>query len=159
MAFQIHLLTTIFRRWDSTEIYMANHILATKSIENWRRSPDMWDKFSFDMDYFTDTTKLEELRKRLTAWLHKKENLKEFYQNIQWHCLDVEGGDKMTLRIAIQHRTNFQDSMQRWNRRCKLLYWLKEQFEELDIGYNGTVQRLRLVDNDGKDTLLHSKKD
>ncbi|CAM9227878.1 unnamed protein product, partial [Laminaria digitata] len=42
---KVNLMTTAFKRWDEQLFYMPNHLLATKTIVNIRRTAHQWHEF------------------------------------------------------------------------------------------------------------------
>ena len=50
------------------------------------------------------------------------------------------------MLVAVQHRTNWQDGIQRWERREKFVWFLQDALGSLDIGYRTPTVTVQLVD-------------
>nr|XP_043629810.1 mechanosensitive ion channel protein 10-like [Erigeron canadensis] len=57
---EVSILTSVFLRYDNEKIYYPNSILATKSISNFNRSPEMRDIVEFDLDASTSVEKISQ---------------------------------------------------------------------------------------------------
>lgn len=62
---EMNILTTVFLRADNQRIVYPNSVLATKSIGNYYRSPDMGDSIEFCVHISTPTEKIALMRQRI----------------------------------------------------------------------------------------------
>lgn len=62
---EMNILTTIFLRYDNQKLVYLNSLLATKSIGNFYRSPDMGDSVDFCIHIATPAEKIALMRQRI----------------------------------------------------------------------------------------------
>ncbi|KAM0042368.1 putative mechanosensitive ion channel MscS, LSM domain superfamily [Helianthus debilis subsp. tardiflorus] len=63
---EMHILTTIFLRYDNQKIAYPNNVLATMPIANYHRSPDMGDAIDFCIHVSTPTEKVAKMKDMIT---------------------------------------------------------------------------------------------
>jgi small-conductance mechanosensitive channel len=140
---EMHLLSTVFERWDGVKLYVPNYILAAKPIFNIKRSGPLLEIQRLHIDFTTPMAKVEELRRRLDEYVRREQS---DYTDISRVLLDsMENCNRINLNIIFQHNTNWQDMDTQLARRSKLLAFLKETVEQLDMAYLPPVQRVALV--------------
>lgn len=67
---EMNILTTIFLRGaDDQRIMYPNSTLLTKAINNYYRSPDMWDIIYFYIPFATASDKISLLKQRITRYI------------------------------------------------------------------------------------------
>ncbi|PJF18121.1 hypothetical protein PSACC_02067 [Paramicrosporidium saccamoebae] len=143
---EMHLLSTVFERWDGVKLYVPNHILAGKPIFNIRRSGALFEVQKLHVDFTTPLSKIEELRRRLEDYVRREQ---ADYTDVARVLFDsVENCNRINLCIYFQHTTNWQDMDTQLARRSKMLAFLKETVEHLEISYMPPVQRVALVSTD-----------
>jgi hypothetical protein len=59
---EMHLLSTVFERWDGVKVYVPNYVLAMKSIINIRRSGSICETHRLQVGYQTSTDQLNIFR-------------------------------------------------------------------------------------------------
>ncbi len=145
----MNLMSTVFERWDGVRIYVPNSVLASKPIYNIRRSGPTTDLLRMTFAHSTRVDQLESLRLRLLTFLRQnRQDYTEFHRinvNALDHC------NRMDITILIQHASNWQDFELQMARRTKMLSFLKNTIEELDIYYLPPVQRVELLSSDSRD--------
>ncbi|KAF2286156.1 hypothetical protein GH714_011169 [Hevea brasiliensis] len=130
---EMNILTTVFLRYDNQKIIIANGVLSTKAISNYRRSPDIGDAVEFLVHVATPAEKIAVIKQRITSYV---ENKKE-----HWHpspiiiFRDVEDLNSVRIAVWLLHRMNHQDMGERFSRRALLLEEIFKFFKELDIQY------------------------
>jgi small-conductance mechanosensitive channel len=140
---EMHVLSTIFERWDGIRVYVQNHILATKPIFNIRRSGPIRDFLRLQISFDTPLEKLNQLRRRLEGFVQREANDFNDFSLINVEYL--ENCNKLGLQIIIVHKTNWQDMELHLARRNKVLIFLRRELAELDISYSLPVQRVQLL--------------
>ncbi|KAJ1553849.1 hypothetical protein HK096_006140 [Nowakowskiella sp. JEL0078] len=144
MIHKVHLMTTHFRRWDGSEIYVANSILAQLPIHNARRSGDQWDSFKIDVDFADNHDRLENLKMSLQIFL--KENSADYYPTFHWWVKSMDStGVKISVEISYQHKATFQDSWKRWARRDKFIGFMKKALKDTGVNYQIPVQTISVI--------------
>ncbi|MFS7959844.1 putative mechanosensitive ion channel MscS, LSM domain superfamily [Helianthus anomalus] len=63
---EMHILTTIFLRYDNQKIAYPNNVLATMPIANYHRSPDMGDAIDFCIHVSTPNEKVAKMKDMIT---------------------------------------------------------------------------------------------
>ncbi|KAL9999576.1 putative mechanosensitive ion channel MscS, LSM domain superfamily [Helianthus debilis subsp. tardiflorus] len=130
---EMHILTTIFLRYDNQKIAYPNNVLATMPIANYHRSPDMGDAIDFCIHVSTPTEKVAKMKDMITSYVEDKS---EHWQPGPMIVLrDVEDLNRLKISIWLSHRMNFQDMGERWKRRALLVEELIKIFKDLDIEY------------------------
>ncbi|RUS16522.1 Mechanosensitive ion channel-domain-containing protein [Endogone sp. FLAS-F59071] len=128
------LISTSFRQWDGTILYVRNTVLTKKNIFNIRRSGPMGEFIEIQIDYNTPSQKIDSLREKLSDWCNK--NSTDFTPGVlALNIFEIESTNKIHCVIWVEHRSNWQDMMARYARRTKFYYGLKEALDELDIRY------------------------
>ncbi|OZJ01801.1 hypothetical protein BZG36_05409 [Bifiguratus adelaidae] len=142
---EMSLITTTFKQWDGTIIYVKNSVLSQLNIMNVRRSGPMGENMEIHVNFDTPTWKLHAVKDRLENYVT---NLSRDFTpgcvaiNIQ----NIVNSNRMILLVFVEHRSNWQDIGARMNRRTKFLFYLKEQFQELGITYWFPPQPVHISD-------------
>lgn len=140
------LTTTTFIRADGQEIYAPNYILQTKFIHNLRRSGPQSETIEFQIDFYTPTEKIQALKDKIAVFL-QSEN-REFNTNVNLHVQEVENTNRFKLMLFLDHKSNWQDMLKRWNRRTKFYLALKDALTELQIRYTLPLGRTQMFAGD-----------
>ncbi|KAF9307351.1 hypothetical protein BGZ74_005791 [Mortierella antarctica] len=142
---EVGLNSTMFVTWDGKRMYYPNNVLSQKPIHNVRRSPNMSEKITLNVDCYTPQAKIFELRARMRDFLARES--KEFLPDMEIQIQEMDA--KLKISMVIEHKGNWQDSGRRWSRRTKFNFALKEAVEEIGIKYYALPQRLELVNKEG----------
>lgn len=146
LVMDMHLLSTVFERWDGVRIYVPNYVLATKAITNIRRSGPIVERTYLQVAMSTSVPILHELRRRLQEWLARQTT--DFDpEYLRVNLESIEENAKLTLAIQIRHVDNWQDWERRMARRSKIVGHLKGLLEELGIIYLPPIQRVTLINS------------
>ncbi|KAL3535550.1 hypothetical protein ACH5RR_004011 [Cinchona calisaya] len=139
---EMDILKTAFLRYDNEMIYYPNAVLATKAIGNFNRSPEkMGDTVNFDVDVSTSSESIEALKAKIKEYIEG---------NSHWHpdhsvqIKEIENMNKMKMSLLVNHKMNFQNFLQKLNRRTELMLALKKIFEEIGIKYHLLPQELHV---------------
>ena len=140
---EMHLLSTIFERWDGVKLYVPNYVLAAKAIFNIRRSGPLLEIQRIHVDFTTPISKIDEFRSRLDEFVRKEQ---ADYTDISRVVIDsIENCNRINLNVVYQHSTNWQEMDGQLARRSKILSFIKDTLDSLDITYLPPLQRVALV--------------
>ncbi|GMQ06001.1 hypothetical protein CsSME_00050768 [Camellia sinensis var. sinensis] len=131
---EMNILTTIFLRYDNEKIFYPNSVLATKPISNFYRSPEMSDTVEFAIDVSTSAASIVALKATIKGYLESKPQ--HWRPNHSVQVKDIEDVNKMKMALFVNHTINFQNYVERGNRRSDLVLELKKIFEELGIKFH-----------------------
>ncbi|KAH7282114.1 hypothetical protein KP509_35G012600 [Ceratopteris richardii] len=137
---EMNILNTILLSPINEKVYYPNFLLCTKPISNYHRSPDMGDSIEFQIHMLTPLEKITELKDRIQKHI---EGLPQyFYPEFRVLCKDIEDSTKMKMAIYFRHHLNYQEGGERFLRRSNLLIFLRQQLEDLQIGYRLPKQEI-----------------
>ncbi|CAN1192546.1 Mechanosensitive ion channel protein 8 [Linum perenne] len=128
---EMNILTTVFLRGDNQKVVYHNNILATKSIGNYYRSPDMGDAIEFLIHVTTPADKVAVMKQRIISYIESKKE--HWYPSPMVITKDVEGLTSVRMAVWFRHRINHQDMGEKFSRRATLVEELIKIFKELDI--------------------------
>ncbi|XP_058106250.1 mechanosensitive ion channel protein 10-like [Magnolia sinica] len=140
---EMNILTTIFLRFDNEKIYYPNAVLLTKAISNFNRSPNMGDNIEFSIDVSTSESTFNNMKTSIRMYIESKP--KHWQQQHSVVVKEIEEVNKMKIILYILHTINFQNFMERNNRRSELIFELKRIFENLNIKYHLLPQKIHLT--------------
>ncbi|CAL5360310.1 unnamed protein product [Camellia sinensis] len=118
---EMNILTTIFLRYDNE-----------KQSANFYRSPEMSDTVEFAIDVSTSAACIVALKATIKGYLESKPQ--HWRPNHSVQVKDIEDVNKMKMALFVNHTINFQNYVERGNRRSDLVLELKKIFEELGAG-------------------------
>ncbi|KAJ0241883.1 Mechanosensitive ion channel protein 8 [Hirschfeldia incana] len=130
---EMNILTTVFLRYDNLKIMYPNSLLWQKSISNFYRSPDMTDTIEFCVHILTPLEKIATIRQRISNYIDNKPE--HWHPSAKIIVKNVEQLNMIRLVIWPDHRFNFQDILERWDRRSVLVEEIIKILIELDIEY------------------------
>ncbi|KAF9531655.1 Mechanosensitive ion channel-domain-containing protein [Crepidotus variabilis] len=131
---EIRLLSTIFLDGNNTLVQAPNSQLNTLFIQNIRRSPQMSETFTFDVNYSTTFEDLENLRVKMLEFIHaEKRDFQPAFDVTVKGCIDFPEQTKMTLSADIKYKSNSQQGALKAKRRNKWICALKTILAELKI--------------------------
>lgn len=143
---EMHLLSTVFERWDGVKVYLPNYILAMKSIVNIRRSGSICEIHKLQVIFSTTTEQLNQLRSRISEFV--KSHPVEYTDFYMVYFEFIENINRLHLNIMIQHQSNWQDFEGQLSRKSKFLLFLKDTLSELNIQYFPPTQRVEIISGD-----------
>ncbi|CAN8259349.1 unnamed protein product [Cochlearia groenlandica] len=139
---EMHILTTVFLRYDNQKIIYPNSVLGTKPIANFFRSPDMGDAVEFFVHIATPPEKIAAIKQRILNYIeHKKDH---WYPAPMIVFLSMDDMRSVKIAVWLTHRMNFQDMGERYIRRSQLLEEVGKACRELDIDYRLYPQNIHI---------------
>jgi len=125
------LLTTTFRTIDGKEYYAPNAVLATKFIHNVRRSGNQTDQLLINVDPLTSRDKLQRFRDHLHQMIEKEG--RDFTGKFEIVVDEMVDMQRMTLRVVVEHRSNWQDGPRKRMRTSKLYLAIRDALQAVGI--------------------------
>lgn len=141
---EMDILKTSFLRYDNEMIYYPNSVLASKVISNFNRSPEkMGDNVTFDIDVSTPCEVIQALRDRIKE--HILKTPEHWHPDHSVQIKEIENMNKMKMVLFVNHKMNFQEYLEKMNRKTTLMLALKQIFEDLNIKYHLLPQEVQLT--------------
>ncbi|KAJ7770227.1 Mechanosensitive ion channel-domain-containing protein [Mycena maculata] len=128
---EIRLLSTIFLDTNGVSVQAPNTVLNAQFIQNIRRSPQMSESFTFDVNYSTTFEEVESLRQRMLAFVTAER--RDYQPAFDVVVVDFPDQEKMTLQADIKYKSNGQQGALKAKRRNKWLCALKTALADLGI--------------------------
>ncbi|KAI1506330.1 Mechanosensitive ion channel-domain-containing protein [Biscogniauxia marginata] len=131
---KISLLYTVFNRIDKMQIVQVpNIVLNNLWIENVTRSKAMKEVIDVNVSYDTSFEDLELLRMEMEKFVRSPENSRDFMQDIAISVAGVGDLDKLQLKVAIKHKSNWHNEAVRATRRSKFMCALTLALKRIPI--------------------------
>ncbi|KAB5585423.1 mechanosensitive ion channel [Coniochaeta sp. 2T2.1] len=119
---RISLLFTVFTRIDKMQVVQVPNIaLNNLWIENVTRSKAMKEIIDVNVSYDTSFEDLELLRLEMEKFIRASENSRDFQPDLTITVGGVGDLDKLNLKIAIKHKSNWSNEAVRAARRSKFM--------------------------------------
>ncbi|KAI1128018.1 serine/threonine protein kinase [Nemania abortiva] len=135
---RISLLYTVFTRIDKMQIVqIPNIVLNTLWIENVSRSKAMKEGIDVNVSYDTTFEDIELLRLEMEKFVRAPENSRDFQPDIAIGVGGVGDLDKLTLKVAIKHKSNWHNDAVRATRRSKFICALALALKKVPINGPG----------------------
>ncbi|KAK3344464.1 Mechanosensitive ion channel-domain-containing protein [Lasiosphaeria hispida] len=135
---KISLLFTVFTRIDKMQIVQVPNIqLNNLWIENVTRSKAMKEVIDVNVSFDTPFEDIELLRLEMEKFVRSPENSRDFQPDIGVSVGGVGDLDKLTLKIAIKHKSNWHNDVVRATRRSKFMCALALALKEVPINAPG----------------------
>jgi len=128
---EIRLLSSILLNSDGALVQAPNTVLNTMFIQNIRRSPQMSETFTFDVDFGTTFKQLETLRDKMIDFLQAER--RDYQPVFDVVVVDFPEQAKMVLTANIQYKSHWQQDGIRASRRNKWICALKTTLADLKI--------------------------
>ncbi|GLT62315.1 hypothetical protein SLA2020_349630 [Shorea laevis] len=128
---EIGILSTIFLGHDNEKIIIPNSVLASKPICNFYSSPDMGDEIEFCVHIATPVEKIDMMEQKILSSI--KNNKRHWYPETKMVYKDIKDLNKLTLKVSLKHKMNYQDIEERGNRKSHLLPEITNILKELEI--------------------------
>uniref|UniRef100_A0A804JUX5 Mechanosensitive ion channel protein n=1 Tax=Musa acuminata subsp. malaccensis TaxID=214687 RepID=A0A804JUX5_MUSAM len=139
---EMNILTTVFLRYDNGKTYYPNYVLLRKPITNFFRSPDMNDSIEFSIDVSTSLETLEAIKSKIKVYIDSRPN--HWHPNHSIVVKDIVNINKMDMTLNVCHTMNYQNIVEKNNRRSDLVLELKRIFEDLSVQYHLLPQEVQL---------------
>ncbi|KAI0182144.1 Mechanosensitive ion channel-domain-containing protein [Hypoxylon sp. FL1284] len=119
---RISLLYTVFNRIDKMQVVQVpNIVLNNLWIENVSRSSAMKEVIDVNVSFDTSFEDIELLRLEMEKFVRAPENSRDFQPDLAISVGSVGDLDKLTLKIAIKHKSNWHNDAVRGSRRSKFM--------------------------------------
>jgi hypothetical protein len=119
---KISLLYTVFTRIDKMQVVQVPNIqLNNLWIENVTRSKAMKEVIDVNVSFDTTFEEIELLRLEMEKFVRAPENNRDFQPDVAISVGGVGDLDKLTLKVAIKHKSNWHNEMVRATRRSKFM--------------------------------------
>lgn len=133
---KISLLFTVFTRIDKMQVVQVPNItLNGLWIENVTRSKAMQEIIDINVSFDTSFEDLELLQAELEKFVRQSENARDFQPDLTITVAGVGDLDKLCLKIAIKHKSNWHNEAVRASRRSKIMCALALALKKIPI-YN-----------------------
>ncbi|KAI1084363.1 Mechanosensitive ion channel-domain-containing protein [Whalleya microplaca] len=131
---KISLLYTVFCRIDKMQIVQVpNIVLNNLWIENVTRSKAMKEVIEVNVSFDTSFEDIELLRLEMERFVQAPENSRDFLPDISIGVGGVGDLDKLQLKIAIKHKSNWHNEAVRATRRSKFMCALTLALKKVPI--------------------------
>lgn len=148
LVVEMHLLSTVFERWDGVRLYVPNYVLAMKPIYNIRRSGPLVELQRIQISFDTPIEKINELRDRLDKFVRADRT--DFTDLSRVNFDAIESCNRIHLNVIAQYQGNWQDIDKQLAFRSRFLLFIKQSLQDLEITYMPPVQRIAFVDVKGR---------
>ncbi|KAK2018946.1 mechanosensitive ion channel [Colletotrichum eremochloae] len=131
---KISLLYTVFTRIDKMQVVQVPNItLNNLWIENVTRSKAMKEVIDLNVSFDTSFEDLELLRLEMENFVRNSDNSRDFMPDIAIGVGGVGDLDKLQLKIAIKHKSNWHNDSVRATRRSKFMCALAMALKKIPI--------------------------
>ncbi|KAK4194071.1 Mechanosensitive ion channel-domain-containing protein [Triangularia verruculosa] len=131
---KISLLYTVFTRIDKMQVVQVPNIaLNNLWIENVTRSKAMKEVIDVNVSFDTSFEDIELLRLEMEEFVRSPENSRDFQPDIGIGVGGVGDLDKLTLKVAIKHKSNWHNDTVRATRRSKFMCALTLALKKVPI--------------------------
>ncbi|WYZ36597.1 hypothetical protein EsH8_II_000103 [Colletotrichum jinshuiense] len=131
---KISLLYTVFTRIDKMQVVQVPNIqLNNLWIENVSRSKAMKEVIDLNISYDTTFEDLEMLRVEMENFVRHSDNSRDFMPDIAIGVAGVGDLDKLQLKVAIKHKSNWHNDAVRATRRSKFMCALALSLKKIPI--------------------------
>ena len=135
---KISLLYTVFTRIDKMQVVQVpNIVLNNLWIENVTRSKAMKEVVDVNVSFDTSFEDIELLRLEMERFVRAPENSRDFQPDIAIGVGGVGDCDKLTLKVAIKHKSNWHNDVVRATRRSKFMCALTLALKRVPINGPG----------------------
>lgn len=135
---RISLLYTIFNRIDKMQIVQVPNIqLNNLWIENVTRSKAMKEVIDLNVSFDTSFEDIELLRQEMENFVRHPDNSRDFQPDLVIGVGGVNDLDKLTLKVAMKHKSNWHNDAVRATRRSKFMCALALAVKKVPINGPG----------------------
>ncbi|CEG65196.1 hypothetical protein RMATCC62417_02028 [Rhizopus microsporus] len=136
----IGILGTVFVGGDGCKLYAPTTLLLTKIITNVRRSGNMGETLTFNIDFRTDNDTIHLLREKLSEWVQSQS--RDFAPGFDLRVSQIIDMNQIILTAWLPHKGNWVELGKRFQRKTRFMLALKSILTELDIKYELPAQRI-----------------
>jgi small-conductance mechanosensitive channel len=117
------LLTTSLTKWNGLECVQSNIQLAEKTIYNVRRSGPISEEINLSVDLQAPT--FDSLKKYLLDYIERNES-RSIEKKVFVYFKAIFDKNRLDIRIILFHRTNWQNTLDRFERRTRFMDKIRE---------------------------------
>ncbi|RKP11467.1 Mechanosensitive ion channel-domain-containing protein [Piptocephalis cylindrospora] len=141
---EMQLLTSVLEQSDGAMVLAPNAQLAQKFIRNHRRSADEKEAIWIDVDFNTPDGSIHKLNQRMSSFL--RSHRRDYKDDLSLSILEIWRSSRIKIELTVPFRGNIQDEQRKIERRNRFLLHLKGVLADLNIQYQGDLQRVRLTE-------------
>jgi hypothetical protein len=131
---RISLLYTVFNRIDKMQVVQVpNIVLNNLWIENVTRSKAMKEVIDVNVAFDTSFEDIELLRQEMEKFVRNADNSRDFQPDLVIGVGGVGDLDKLTLKVAMKHKSNWHNEAVRATRRSKFMCALALALKKVPI--------------------------
>ncbi|KAI8874631.1 hypothetical protein K501DRAFT_204312, partial [Backusella circina FSU 941] len=135
----IGLLGTVFEAAEGEKVYAPTDVLITKLIHNVRRSGNMGEVITLNIDFRTDNSGIMALKERLSAWVNQQ--TRDFTEGFDLRVTDIIDMNQVILTMWLPHKGNWVELGKRFQRKTRFMLAMKSILTDLDIRYELPAQK------------------
>lgn len=140
LVHNLGVMGTTFISGDGQVVYGPTTVLMTKLIHNVRRSGNMGETITINIDFRTTSDQFWELHDRLSQWVTSQS--RDFGPGFDVRVADIIDVNQMIINIWLPHKGNWQELGKRFKRKTRFMLALKDILTELEIKYELPAQRI-----------------
>ncbi|ELA42569.1 uncharacterized protein VICG_00321 [Vittaforma corneae ATCC 50505] len=140
---ELNIFSTTFYKFDGTSFFVPNSVMIGTHISNIRRSKNIMESHSIQIDSNTKPKKLVKLREMLVEFC--RHNTPFYTDYILVNYESIENSNKLYIKILMQYKGNFQNYEYYLKRRSEFVCELGRCLKHLKIGYSLPTQKVRIV--------------
>jgi small-conductance mechanosensitive channel len=135
----IGLLGTVFEAAEGDKVYAPTDVLITKLIHNVRRSGNMGEVITLNIDFRTDNSHIMTLKERMSEWV--SEQTRDFAEGFDLRVTDIIDMNQVILTMWLPHKGNWVELGKRFQRKTRFMLAMKSILTDLDIRYELPAQK------------------
>lgn len=129
---KVNVFSSKFTKWDGSTVYISNKWLSEHPVRNLRLTAQQKFETHLYVSANTPVHKISRLKKFLDSVCKK---YSQFFSSITCDVSDIQNHDRIKLLIYVEHQTNFQLGLYRWNRHQFFMETLIEFLKTNKIQY------------------------
>lgn len=131
IVLDIHLLSSVFKKFDGTITQGPHSLITAKVLNNYRRSGPIFESVTFDVDFGTTFEQIEALRARMLAFVEAER--RDYLPVCDFTVKDFAAQGLITLSTNINYKSNWANAAQKSQRRNKFMCAVKLAMGELKV--------------------------
>jgi len=131
IVLDIHLLSSVFKKFDGTITQGPHSIITTKVLNNYRRSGAIFENVTFDVAFDTPFEKIEALRARMLLFVETER--RDYLPVCDFTVKDFAAQGLITLSTNINYKSNWANAAQKAQRRNKFMCAVKLAMSDLKL--------------------------
>jgi len=140
---ELNIFSTTFYRFDGTSFLVPNNVMINTHIGNIRRSGNIMETHTIQVDTGTSPEKLERLREMLIEYC--RDNPAHFTDYVLVNYESIDDSNKLQIKVLMQYKGNFQNHEYYLQRRSDFVCKLNKCLKRLRVKYELPTQRVKVV--------------